>query len=261
MTPSVAGVAHSDTTPRHDFGQPPSAFHPVAGPTVPTIVVEMAHDIRSPLSSVLALAETLAHGAAGPVSEEQRRQLHLIHSAALYVCATASDLVEFARGDRLAHPAPTPFSVADVLAAVRDLVQPVADAKGLRLQVEAPATERLGHPRPLSRVLLNLTTNALRATERGSVTITARERGTTRVEFSVTDTGPGIDPESLETLYEPFRKSGTDHRHHFCGSGLGLAICHKLVAAMGGEISVTTAMDRGTRFCFELETPPIEGGH
>jgi len=260
MTPAVAARTRAD--PRYGALEPPGAFQPLAGPNGPSIVVEMAHDIRSPLSSVLALAETLAQGAAGPVSEEQRRQLHLIHSAALYVCATASDLVEFARGDRLAHPAPTPFSVADVLAAVRDLVRPVADARGLCVQLEVPSTDRrLGHPRPLSRVLLNLTTNALKVTERGSVTIAARECGTTRVEYSVTDTGPGIDPESLETLYEPFRKSGTDHRHHFCGTGLGLAICHKLVAAMGGEISVTTAIGRGTRFTFELETPPIEGGY
>jgi signal transduction histidine kinase len=221
----------------------------------------MAHDLRSPLSSVISLAETLAQGRAGPVSAEQQRQLHLIYSAALYACAAASDMVELARGDRLAQQAPGGFAVSEVLAAVRDLVQPAVQAKALWLRVEPPRIDRrLGHARPLSRVLLNLTTNALRATEQGGVTITAHERGPQRILFSVADTGPGIDRDTLRTLFQPFRKTGADPHHHFSGSGLGLAICRTLVAAMGSELRVATTPGRGTEFAFELELPPLEGG-
>lgn len=224
------------------------------------LVIEMAHDLRSPLGSILMLAEELAEGQGGPVNDLQHRQLGLIHSAALCLCSAASDVVELARGDRLGELDPEPFSVGEVLTSVRDLVRLTAEEKGLAVRLEPPTVDRRrGHPRALSRVLLNLTTNALKSTERGGVEIAAQERGPSLVTFSVTDTGPGIDLQSLHTLYQPFRRSGTDPRYHFSGSGLGLTICRKLVAAMGAELSVQTEPGRGTRFSFELELPPADG--
>jgi signal transduction histidine kinase len=225
------------------------------------LVVEMAHDLRSPLTSILFLAETLQRGQSGPLTDAQRRQLGLIRSAALCLCATASDVLELARGgERLTDQAPEPFSVADVFRSVRDLVHPVAEQKGLDLAFATPAIDwRQGQPRALSRVLLNLTTNALKFTEKGSVRIEAYERSIERVEFSVDDTGPGIDPDSLSTLYQPFRITGADLRYHVSHSGLGLAICRKLVRAMGSELFVDTEPGRGTRFFFELNLPQAHG--
>jgi signal transduction histidine kinase len=221
------------------------------------LVVEMAHDLRSPLTSIIFLAETLQLGHTGPVNDAQRRQLGLIRSAALCLCASASNVLELARGGhRLVDREAAPFSIRDVFGAVRDLVTPLAEEKRLDLRFTTPALDRRrGHERALSRVLLNLTTNALKFTERGHVEVTARENGR-RVEFAIRDTGPGLDAEALRTLYQPFRKTPASPRHHFSHSGLGLAICRKLVAAMGSQLALKTRPGWGTRFSFELELPP-----
>jgi signal transduction histidine kinase len=107
----------------------------------------------------------------------------------------------------------------------------------------------------LSRVLLNLTTNALKFTAEGSVDVTAKETGSRAVEFSVRDTGRGIPPQSMATLYEPFRRRQKPGEYAFSGSGLGLSICRKLVEAMGSSLEVETAPGYGTRFHFELDLP------
>lgn len=223
------------------------------------LVVEMAHDLRSPLTSILFLAETLQRGQSGPINETQRRQLGLIRSAAVCLSRSASDVLELTRGgDRLASRDAEPFSISDVLASVRDLVTPLAEEKGLDLRFLAPEIEeRIGHERAVARVLLNLTTNALKYTDQGFVEVAARETSGTRIEFSVRDTGPGIDAESLRTLYQPFRTVPTPLRHRFSSAGLGLAISRKLVTAMGSELTVKTRPGQGTRFAFELELPPV----
>ena len=244
------------TAPRQPDPGPHDLADYLTGRNGLDLVVEMAHDLRSPLSSILVLAETLAQGRSGAVTERQRRQLGLIHSAALCLCTTASDVLELARGDRLGDVEPVPFSLNSVLASVRDLVRPTAEEKGLQVRLTEPVVDRRkGHPRALSRVLLNLTTNALKFTERGHVDIGVRERGSVRVEFSVTDTGPGISAAAIRSLYHPFRRSSDDARYHFSGSGLGLAICRKLVGAMESELLLETEPGDGTRFFFELNLP------
>ena len=226
------------------------------------LVVQMAHDLRSPLTSIMFLAETMQLGQSGPINETQRRQLGLIRSAALCLCGAASDVLELSRnGESLTDREPTPFSISDVFRSVRDLARPLAEEKGLDLRFLAPELEeRIGHDRAVARVLLNLTTNALKFTDQGFVEVAARETGDTRVEFSVRDTGPGLDPDALDTLFQPCRTTPTTARNHFSSSGLGLAICNKLVAAMGSRLDVTTHPDGGTKFTFQLELPAVAAG-
>ena len=221
------------------------------------LVVEVAHDLRSPLTSILFLAETLQRGRSGPVNSVQERQLGLIYSAAFGLSSVASDVIELARGgDRLVDLDPIPFSVTDILESVRDIVQPIAEEKSLAVRLTAPEADfRIGHPVALSRVLLNLTTNALKFTAEGSVEVMARQTGARRLEFSVRDTGRGIPPQSMATLFEPFRRRQKSGEYAFSGSGLGLSICRKLVEAMGSSLRVETTMGTGTRFFFELELP------
>jgi signal transduction histidine kinase len=223
------------------------------------LVMEMAHDLRSPLTSIIFLAESLQLAQAGPVNDTQRRQLGLIRSAALSLCASASNVLELARGGhRLVDRETAPFSIGDVFGAVRDLVIPLAEEKRLDLRFLAPTLDRRrGHERALSRVLLNLTTNALKFTERGHVEVGARETKGSRVEFSVRDTGPGIDADALRTLYQPFRSGPSSPRQHFSHSGLGLAICRRLVAAMGSQLTMKTRPGWGTKFSFEIDLPPV----
>ena len=221
------------------------------------LVVEVAHDLRSPLTSILFLAETLQRGRSGPVTDVQERQLGLIYSAAFGLSSVASDVIELARGgDRLVDLDPIPFSVADILESVRDIVLPIAEEKGLAVRVTPPPSDfRVGHPVALSRVLLNLTTNALKFTDEGGVDVTCAELGPTEIEFAVRDTGRGIPPHAMATLYEPFRRRQHPGEYTFSGSGLGLSICRKLVEAMGAPLEVDTELGIGTRFHFVLDLP------
>lgn len=225
------------------------------------LVVEVAHDLRSPLTSILFLAETLQRGRSGPLTQVQERQLGLIYSAAFGLSTVASDVIELARGgDRLVDLEPIPFSINDIFESVRDIVLPIAEEKGLAVNLLPPDADfRVGHPVALSRVLLNLTTNALKFTNEGYVEVKGTNLGGDRIEFAVRDTGRGIPPQAMASLYEPFRRRQRQAEYAFSGSGLGLSICRKLVEAMRSTMQVETESGQGTRFYFTLDLP--RAGH
>ena len=221
------------------------------------LVVEVAHDIRSPLTSILFLVETLRNGHSGPINAIQERQLALVYSAAFGLSSVASDIVDLARGnDRLIDRSPVAFSVREVLQSVSDILMPMVEEKGLAIRIVPPAVDFLvGHPASLNRVLLNLATNAVKFTRQGFVELAATQLSSTRVEFSVRDTGPGIPREVLGQLFEPIRGNAAGTQS-FSSAGLGLAICARLVSGMNGALGVVTSEDTGTRFAFELDLPP-----
>lgn len=225
----------------------------------PELLVEVAHDLRSPLTSILFLAETLQRRLSGDINELQHRQLGLIYSAALGLSEMASNVLELMRGGtNLAEDEPSPFSVKEIFDSVSDITEPMAEEKGLTVRLHHPSTDhRIGRPLALSRVLLNLTTNALKFTDEGFVEIVARDTRGNWIEFSVRDSGRGINPDALETLFSPFRKVTRGKGTTFSGTGLGLALCRRLVAAMGSKLELETKPNWGTRFYFELELPPV----
>ncbi|MEK6597368.1 MAG: HAMP domain-containing sensor histidine kinase, partial [Gemmatimonadota bacterium] len=198
----------------------------LSGPDGLELVVEVANDLRSPLTSILFLAETLLRGRSGPVTPIQERQLGLVYGAAFGLNAVASDVVELVRGrDRLTDLNPMPFSVGDMFESVRDIVRPIAEEKNLEMRLELPTRlYRIGYPVALNRVLLNLTTNALKFTEEGLVELGASEVSEQGVEFWVRDTGRGIPPKAMALLFEPFRRRQREREYAFSGSGLELSI-------------------------------------
>jgi signal transduction histidine kinase len=232
----------------------------LSGHDAQQLVVEMAHDMRSPLGSILILAERLRAGAGGELSSIQQRQLGLIYSAAFGLSALAGDVIELARGGTtLVDQEPIAFSVSDVLQAMMDILRPMAEEKRLTMKATGPSADvRIGHPSALNRVLLNLATNAIKFTNTGSVEVSCREIDRAHVEFSVKDTGRGIPPHVLANLFEAFRQRQIPGDYAFSSAGLGLSICQKLVRAMGGELRVETELEKGTRFCFTLELPASE---
>ena len=221
------------------------------------LLVEVAHDMRSPLSAILFLVDTLRRSLGGSIPPAHERQLSLVYGAALGLSSMTNDVIELARGgERLLDAAPAPFSVAEVMRAVHDMVLPMAEERGLTVTTMPPAGDvRLGHAAALQRVLLNLATNAIKFTPRGSVTILARPVTRTRVEFSVRDTGCGIAPEVAASLFDAFRPRPSSGEFGFSSAGLGLSICRKLVGAMGASLELETAVGEGTRFHFELDLP------
>lgn len=224
------------------------------------LLMDVAHDLRSPLTSILVLAETLQRGQSGPVTDAQRRQLGLIYTAALGLSSVASDIIEFTQGgDQLVDQEPTAFSVTGVLESVADIVRPIAEEKHLTVRLLAPTTDqRTGHPVALSRILLNLTTNALKFTDTGYVEIVAQETADpNRIEFVVRDSGRGIAADEVTTLFQPLRKESGRRGQLFSQTGLGLTICRKLAAAMKSELKVESRTGWGTRFFFEVELPIV----
>jgi signal transduction histidine kinase len=221
------------------------------------LVVEVAHDLRSPLTSILFLAEMLQRGQSGSVTDLQHRQLGLVYSAALGLSTLASNVMEMARGgSRLTDDQVAPFSVPEMLESVADIVRPMAEEKGLAIRLRSPKNgNRVGPPQALSRVLLNLTSNAIKFTEEGFVEIVAAETSERGVEFSVRDSGRGIPLHARETLFMPFRPGPEPGRTAFSGTGLGLALCRRLVRAMGSDLEFETEESWGTRFYFTLELP------
>jgi len=230
-----------------------------AAPKEMDLVVQLAHDIRSPLSGILMLAELLRDGGRDPVTESQRRQLDLIYGAALSLCVSASDVVQLAiNGQGLDDERAETFSVSDVLRAVSDMASPLAAGKNLELSISAPSIDRRrGCARTLTRVLLNLTTNALKYTEQGKVEIAAREipGSRDRLEFFVRDSGPGIGDSVLRAMDEPACENIGTYRGSLTSAGLGLSICKKLLGRMHSALHFETSASSGTRFFFEVAVP------
>ncbi|MEP7380312.1 MAG: HAMP domain-containing sensor histidine kinase [Gemmatimonadota bacterium] len=229
----------------------------LTGSDAQQLVVEMAHDMRSPLGSILILAERLRAGAGGELAPIQQRQLGLIYSAAFGLSTLAGDVIELARGGTtLMDQQPMAFSVSDVLQSIFDILRPMAEEKRLTMRCAGPTADvRIGHPAALNRVLLNLATNAIKFTNTGSVDVSCRELDRTKVEFSVRDTGRGIPTHVMNNLFEAFRQRQVPGDYAFSSAGLGLSICQTLVGAMGGGLGVETELERGTRFHFVLELP------
>lgn len=223
------------------------------------LLVEIAHDMRSPLGSILFLAERLQGELANALTPSQARQLGLIRGGAYGLAAMVGDVMELARGgDRLAAGEPTPLALARVVEELCAIVRPLAEEKGLELRVgRIPAGARLGHAAAVQRVLVNLVTNALKYTRAGWVALTVEPLDATRVAFTVSDSGPGIPPEVLAQLFQTFRRRAAGDDHAFSSAGLGMAICGKLLGAMGSELAVESAVGRGTRFHFVLSLPPL----
>jgi signal transduction histidine kinase len=221
------------------------------------LIVELAHDLRSPLTSILFLSETLRQGQSGMLNPLQRRQLGIIYSASMGLVSMAADIIDLARGGiGLLERERTAFSITDAFENACDLVHPMIDDKQIELRHEVRTEDlRLGFPLALGRVLLNLTTNAIKFTEKGFVELSAREVSAEEVEFSVSDSGAGIIPDAIPHLFEPFRTSPSRDRIGFSGSGLGLWICRRLVADMGGALRFESIPGLGTRFYFTLHLP------
>jgi signal transduction histidine kinase len=228
------------------------------------MVVQLAHDLRSPLTSILFLAELVQRGRSGPVTEAQQRQLGVIYSAAFALVAIANDVIELARGGgvRLTDEEPVPFSLNECLGSISEMLAPMAEDKGIDLRISTPRDDRrIGRPSAISRAILNLATNGLKFTEEGFVEIAAEVAEWDRIRFSVTDTGRGMSPEAERNLFQPFHKSSGRKGVFFSGSGLGLSIVRRIVDELGGTLTYETRLHQGTRFEFTLKLPSASDHH
>ncbi len=222
------------------------------------LATEVAHDLRSPLTSMLLLTETLQRGQSGPVNSVQQRQLGIIRAGALGLMSIVDDMIALGTNSRaLLHGVPTAFSITDVLLGLRDAALPIAEQKGLDLVIRAPMTDdyRVGNRIALSRVLLNLVCNALKYTDEGRVEVDVLAADADLVRFSVRDTGVGLPDEVLERLRSSDALGSARPNSRFSSTTLGLKIVQSLLGEMGATLTVETQLKQGTQFTFELELP------
>lgn len=240
-----------------DIAGPEQTPDLLAGRDAASLLIEIAHDMRSPLAAILFLLDMLRSERSGSVNELQKQHLRLIYGASLGVMQLSCDLIDSVRGaSRLVGERPTEFSITETFSSVREILQPMAEEKGVALDVIVPESDRrLGLPAALNRILLNLASNAIKFTSSGSVTISGTQMSETLVEFAVQDSGREIPAQVMEQLFRPFRRSDARRARTFSSAGLGLSICHKLTMALGSELRVTTSAMNGTRFHFLIDLP------
>lgn len=223
-------------------------------------MLQTSHEMRNALVAIRGLSEHLSQQSLPAAFGDM---LHTIVRGADHLAALAQDLLDRGRleaGQLRLSPRPTRLSA--LLHQVHRLHQPLAREKGLTLAFEQDLDalpEVTVDPTRLEQVLTNLLANALKFTDAGRVTLSARKveeaRGRLRVRFAVTDSGPGIAEAEIATLFRPFSQTSLG-RQHAAGAGLGLSISHDLVALMGGELRVRNIRPQGCSFTFDLDLQP-----
>ncbi|TCP69001.1 histidine kinase N-terminal 7TM domain-containing protein [Heliophilum fasciatum] len=217
----------------------------------------MSHGIRTPMNGIIGMNNLMLETKLTP---EQREYAVLIHESSGVLLNVINDILDFSKVEsgkfELEH---IPFNIHTTITGTANLLASKATEKGITLSVSIapdipPVLE--GDPTRLRQVLFNLIGNALKFTHSGQVTILADLKssdGTSRwIDFSVIDTGIGMSPETMANLFTPFVQADTSTARVYGGSGLGLAISKNLVHLMGGDISVSSEIDKGSTFRFSI---------
>lgn len=217
-------------------------------------VAAMSHEIRTPLNGILALSELLA-GADLP--GRARRHAEVISKSGRSLLAIINDILDFAKVEAgKLDLEEVELDLAEAAEDVAGLFAERARAKGLELALFVhPATPRvIGDPVRLRQVIGNLLNNALKFTETGGVLISVEPDpdGSGRILVGVRDTGIGIPPEKLPTLFEAFSQADQSTTRKFGGTGLGLTICDRFIKAMGGAWKLSSQVGKGSIFAFSV---------
>ena len=223
----------------------------------------MSHEICTPLNAVLGLAGVLLDG---DLVEQQRKLVRTIHESGESLLVILNDILDFSKLDagQMQFEA-TSFSPGTLTEGVASILFAQAATKGLELRTRLDPTlppALAGDAGRVRQVLLNLASNAVKFTEAGlveiSARVTARAADGVTVEWTVRDTGIGIAPNRLRSLFAPFAQADSSITRRFGGSGLGLAICKRLVELMGGAIGMESTPGQGSIFRFHLTLPLAE---
>jgi PAS domain S-box-containing protein len=217
-------------------------------------LANMSHEIRTPLNAILGFTRLLERDRP---TVEQAERLDKINVAACHLLSTIDNILERAKIEAGKLQLETAdFALGSVLDAVASLISEAARSKGLSVETACDGVPRWlkGDPTRLRQALLNYAGNAVKFTGRGGIVLRVRvleEQGDDlRLRFEVTDTGIGIAPEQLATLFQPFAQADASTTRKFGGTGLGLSITRHLAEMMGGEAGVDSTLGGGSTFWF-----------
>src|SRR5947207_992962 len=239
-----------------------------AVPAVPGIVeaalAAFAHEVRTPLTGILAISGLLA---TSDLDERERRWVDTIKAGAEHLASLATLFVDAAKGGNAAASVRQDFFDLRVLARnAGDSLAGRAAAKGLQSQVDISAKLPalvIGDPVRLRAALENLIDNAVKFTERGGVALAVEpmlgQRGKVAVSFAISDSGIGLPLGEVKRLFRPFSQANVSIASRFGGAGLGLSSVKQLARAMGGDIVVTQRRGDGTTFTLHVVLSPAKG--
>jgi len=218
----------------------------------------MSHEVRTAMNGVLGMLRGLGRGR---LEARQKAQLDVALASGESLMSLLNSILDHSKLEGgMVTLEEVPFEVQAVLRDVELLMGPIADEKGLSLRVDCPdAPQHLcGDVGKLRQILFNLVSNALKFTQTGGVTVSARALdGQGRVRFSVADSGKGIAPEALDRIFAPFIQEDAQTARHFGGTGLGLSISRRLAGLMGGSLGVESRPGEGSVFHLDLALKPV----
>ncbi len=212
----------------------------------------MSHELRTPLSAVIGFAQLLE---IDELSEVQRESVEHIQKAGRHLLDLINEILDITRietGDFTLSP--EPVLAREILTESTDLIRPLADASKIHLVGDTMAAcdvHVFADRQRLKQILLNLLSNAVKYNRVGGTVSVSCQASADKLRLNVADTGPGIAPEHLGMLFEPFERLGAEHGD-IEGTGIGLALCRRLAEAMSGHVDVDTTLGRGSTFWIEL---------
>ncbi len=221
-------------------------------------IAVMSHELRTPLNSILGMLRLVLEETS--TMSSQREMLDVAYESAEGLLATVNDILDISKIEAgCLELERIPLSFENTLQSVADSMRPLYLGKGLLFECNFPSTgipHLLGDPMRLRRIMVNLIGNAVKYTEKGSITLdieTTQHTGDAlTLTMSVTDTGIGIPAEKMEYIFEKYTQSDSSITRRFGGTGLGLNITKEIVQMMGGTVGVESTLGEGSRFWFSI---------
>ncbi|SAK90374.1 hybrid sensor histidine kinase/response regulator [Caballeronia ptereochthonis] len=226
-------------------------------------LANMSHELRTPLNSSLILAKLLQDNKQGNLTDEQVRYAATIHSSNSDLLALINDILDLSKVEAGQMDVQfAPAAVDSILEALRQSFAPVAANKGLEFVTERGENVPqyfVTDSQRLLQVLRNLLSNAFKFTERGRVTVAVERAGDNALRFDVRDTGIGIAREKQDLIFQAFQQADGTTSRKYGGSGLGLSISREFSRLLGGTVSVTSELGKGSVFSVTLPIAAREG--